>query len=189
MRLHGMRCCQLALVLFAATSFLSAADIPKGTKITVRLESLITSASAEFGQTYDASLTRDLVANHKTVAAAGSKAEVTIVKVGQSANGYAAFITVKLTSLEGKSATYVLDTYDVTRQGSGKASPAEPRASDDVGPMVGGIGKRPSIPTMPGPGSDQGVVLDKGNGPNVILPPGALLTFQARADAEEVTRP
>jgi hypothetical protein len=189
MRLQVTRCGQLALVLFAATSFLSAADIPKGTKITVRLESLIESNSAEFGQTFDASLTRDLVVNHKTVAAAGSKVEGMIERVGQGGNGYAAFITVKLTSLEGKSATYVLDTYDVTRQGSGKASPSEPRATDDVGPMVSGIGKRPSIPSMPGPGPDQGVVLDKGSGPEVILPPGALLTFQARADAEEVTRP
>jgi hypothetical protein len=189
MRLQVTRCGQLALVLFAATSFLSAADIPKGTKITVRLESLITSASAEFGQTFDASLTRDFVVNHRTVAAAGSKAEVMIVKAQSSGNGYAAFITVKLTSLEGKSATYVLDTYDVTRQGSGKASPSEPRPTDDVGPMISGIGKRPSIPTMPGVGPDQGVVLDKGSGPDVILPPGALLTFQARADAEEVTKP
>ena len=186
MRLHITRSGHLALFFFAAASFLTAADIPKGTKITVRLESALRD-TAEFGETFDATLAHDLVVNHKTIALAGSPVEGMVVKASPATEGYAGFLTIQLTSLKTKSMTYVLSTYDVTRQGSGKPNPGEPRPGAEMGPVISGIGKRPGMPTSPS--LDQGVSIDTGRGPDVILAPNSIITFQARADAGEVPKP
>ena len=60
----------------------AAQTIPAGTRLTIRMGSEISSATAKTGQTFDATLARNLTANGQTIARAGApvRGKVTLAK-------------------------------------------------------------------------------------------------------------
>ena len=80
--------CMVFLLTLEALA--SAQSVPAGTRITVRTDSQINSATAHVGQSFRANLVRDLVVDGKTIAKAGApaKGKVTYAKSsGQLRNG------------------------------------------------------------------------------------------------------
>ena len=65
---------RLALFMAVVLSVAGASEIPYGTRVTVRLGNRLSSASARSGQTFDATVARDVVVNRKTVVKTGSPA-------------------------------------------------------------------------------------------------------------------
>ena len=88
--------CVLFLTAFGALA--SAQTVPAGTRITVRTDSQINSASAHVGQSFHANLVRDLVVNGKTVAKAGAPAKGKITYAKSSGRLHApGQVTIRLT--------------------------------------------------------------------------------------------
>ena len=68
-----------SFLLLLATLAAAEVTIPAGTRVTVRLESAISSGSAHSGQNFNANLTRDLVVKGKTIAKAGAPVKGKVV--------------------------------------------------------------------------------------------------------------
>jgi len=73
---------QTIVFLLALGMSALAQTVPAGTRITIRTDSQISSASAHAGQAFHANLVKDLVVNGKTIAKAGApaKGKVTYAK-------------------------------------------------------------------------------------------------------------
>src|SRR3954466_14707847 len=79
----------------------SAETVPAGTRIIVRTDSQINSATAHVGQSFHATLVKDLVVNGKTVAKAGAPAKGKITYAKSSGRLHApGQVTIRLTSIE-----------------------------------------------------------------------------------------
>jgi hypothetical protein len=153
----------LALIaLFAMSAF--AADIPAGTKVTVRLNRAISSESAHTGDQFEATLARDLVVNGETVARAGdtAKGKVTYVKASGRLKTPGQ-VTIRLTSINGMAVTSSAvgakgkshTKSNVTKIGGGTAAGAL------IGGLAGG-GKGALIGAGVGAGAGTGVAYATG---------------------------
>ncbi|HET7207152.1 MAG TPA: hypothetical protein VFI95_11310 [Terriglobales bacterium] len=91
-----------SLVLLLAVVAAAETTIPAGTRITVRLESALSSASARSGQSFNANLVRDLVVNGKTVAKAGDPVKGKVVYAKASGRLHdPGKLTLRLASVNG----------------------------------------------------------------------------------------
>src|SRR5215831_5038361 len=78
-----------------------AQTVPAGTRITVRTDSQINSASAHVGQSFHANLVSDLVVEGKTIAKAGAPAKGKVTYVKSSGRLHdPGQVTVRLTSIQ-----------------------------------------------------------------------------------------
>jgi hypothetical protein len=177
---------RMAVPLLTATVALHAADIPKGTKIKVQLESQVPPYPSDATGRFDASLLEPVVVQRKIVAPVGSKIEGRIVAVQPSQDSYAGFVSMRLMSIDTDDATFVIRTKVLTRQGSGKTPSGEPRPRIDPDQIPIGIGKKPTIPD---PGSAGGSISMQKGGSDVLLPPGTWLIFITDADSHTVPKP
>src|SRR5262249_2589633 len=79
----------------------SGQTVPAGTRITVRTDSQINSASAHVGQSFNANLVRDLVLGGKTIAKAGAPAKGKVTYAKSSGRLHApGQVTIRLTSIQ-----------------------------------------------------------------------------------------
>lgn len=145
------------LALFVATAF--AADIPAGTKITVRLGSSLSSGTAKAGETIDATVASDVTANGTTVAKAGDPAKVRVTSAKSSGRLHApGILSIKLVQVNGQTVNTVSHTArgkshtksNATKIGGGAAAGAV------IGALAGG-GKGAAIGTLAGAGAGTGV--------------------------------
>src|ERR1700738_4784308 len=143
--------------------------VPAGTRITVRTDSQINSASAHVGQSLHVNLVKDLVLDGKTIAKAGAPAKGKVTYAKSSGRLHApGQVTIRLTSIqfadgktlavstsgfhaEGKSHT----KSNVTKIGGGAAAGAL------IGALAGG-GKGALIGTAVGAGAGTGVAAATG---------------------------
>jgi hypothetical protein len=153
----------------------SAQTAPAGTRIIVRTDSQITSASAHVGQSFNANLVRDLVVDGKTIANAGAPAKGKVTFAKSSGRLHApGQVTIRLTSIhlangrtlplstsgfhaEGKSHT----KSNVTKIGGGAAAGAL------IGALAGG-GKGALIGSAVGAGAGTGVAAATGKEEAVV---------------------
>jgi hypothetical protein len=78
-----------------------AQNVPAGTRISVRTDSQINSASAHVGQSFQANLVKDLVVDGKTIAKAGAPAKGKVTYAKSSGRLHApGQVTIRLTSLQ-----------------------------------------------------------------------------------------
>lgn len=167
------------LLLFTAVSALAADDIPKGTKIDVRITTLLNSETTTPGDTFEAKLNRDLVVNGKTIAPEGSIARGHVDTADPSNGGQTAgVLIIRLTEIETKDAIYNFTTSTYTRQGHGRTRPYNRGAT--VADTIAGIGH----PTAGPPDIGVGTTVGSGSGPAALISEGTLVTFRTTTAAK-----
>jgi len=93
----------LRVIAFVLTTALltAAQTIPAGTRITVRIDSQVSSKTAHAGDRFNANLARDLVVNGQTIAKAGAPAHGKVTYVKSSGRLHApGELTLRLTSVD-----------------------------------------------------------------------------------------
>jgi hypothetical protein len=174
-----------ALAFAVALSAIAyAATIPPGTPINVRLNSEISSGTAQVGQTFDGTLLNNVVANGRTIARSGATVRGKVTYVKQSGRLHEpGQLTLRLTSIggqmvrtsgvhiEGKSHT----KSNVTKIGGGAAAGAV------IGALAGG-GKGAAIGSVVGAGAGTGVAAATGK-EEAVFPAESTVTFTTAASA------
>jgi hypothetical protein len=95
------RTLKFAVPLFLLAAVATADTIPAGTKLSVRIDSQVSSASAKTGQTFQGNLTQALVVNGKTIAdkSAPVKGKITFAKASGRLHDPGQ-LTLRLTSVQ-----------------------------------------------------------------------------------------
>jgi hypothetical protein len=166
------------LFLLVVLAGLAVAQIPAGTKVTIRTNSSISSGHARSGQTFSGSLARNVVVKGKTVAKAGSPVKGKVTYVKSSGRLHApGLLTLRLTSVNGIPVSSSSHSFkgkshtksNVTKIGGGAAA----------GALIGGIaggGKGALIGTAAGAGAGTGLAAATGK-EEAVVPAESALTF------------
>jgi hypothetical protein len=177
------------LLLLTLGMLASAQTVPAGTRITVRTDSQINSASAHVGQSFHANLVRDLVVNGKTVAKAGAPAKGKISYAKSSGRLHApGQVTVRLTSIElrnGKTLPVSTSRFHTNGKSHTKGNVTKIGGGAAAGALIGGLaggGKGALIGTAVGAGAGTGVAAATGKQEAVIHAETAI-TFITTANA------
>jgi hypothetical protein len=167
----------------------SAQSVPAGTRITVRTDSQINSASAHIGQSFRANLLRDLVVDGKTIAKAGAPAKGKVTYAKSSGRLHApGQITIRLTSIQLADAkTLSVSTSGFRAKGKShtKSNVTKIGGGAAAGALIGGLaggGKGALIGTAAGAGAGTGVAAATGKEEAVVHAETAI-TFTTTANA------
>jgi len=165
-------------LLFCSVALSNAATIPSGTRVTVRLGSEISSATARTGQTWRGTLARDVVVHGKTVARTGDEVSGRITHAKSSGRLHApGQLSLRLTSVKGQRVT----SSRYARQGKShtKGNVEKIGGGAAAGAVIGGIaggGKGAAIGTLAGAGAGTGVAAATGK-EEAVLPAESVMTF------------
>ena len=167
----------------------SAQAVPAGTRITVRTDSQINSASAHVGQSFHANLVRDLVVDGKTVAKAGAPARGKVTYAKSSGRLHApGQVTVRLTSIQlanGKTLPVSTSGFRAKGKSHTKSNVTKIGGGAAAGALIGGLaggGKGALIGTAAGAGAGTGVAAATGKEEAVIHAETAI-TFTTTTEA------
>jgi len=169
------------VVLLLSLGF--ASDLPKNTKIEVRLNETLTSDSAELGQRFTAVVSRTLSAGGAVILEKGALAEG-VVKYAESTRNYEqpGELHLELTSVTSKGVTYALETSTMVLAGK----PSSPASGQNRDGDRKADARRAAIDAISGgthgasttiPGTDISVGPSERTGMQVILPAKSKLTF------------
>ena len=179
--------CMFFLLIFGMLA--SAQTVPAGTRITVRTDSQINSATAHVGQSFHANLLRDLVVDGKTIAKAGTPAKGKVTYAKSSGRLHApGQLAIRLTSVElGNGRTLPVSTSGFRAEGKGhtKSNVTKIGGGAAAGALIGGLaggGKGALIGTAVGAGAGTGVAAATGKEEAVIHAETAI-TFTTTAKA------
>jgi hypothetical protein len=101
------------------TAKLTPREIPAGTQLEVRSQTILSSARSRAGDTFEAVLAEPLILQNETVAAPGSILRGTVSAVAPAAgSGQAGYLRVTLTSIKIADQTLPLKTSSVFAKGS-----------------------------------------------------------------------
>lgn len=172
------------LVLLAAV--VAAQTIPASTHLTVRTGPEISSGTAKAGQKFDATLSRDLVVNGKTLAKTGTpvKGKVTYAKSSGRLHEPGE-LTLRLTSIEldGKMTPISTSGYHAKGKSHTKSNVTKIGGGAAAGGLIGGLvggGKGALIGTAAGAGAGTGVAAATGK-EEAVVPAETALTFTTTA--------
>ena len=167
----------------------SAQTVPAGTRITVRTDSQINSASAHVGQSFNANLLRDLVVHGKTIAKAGAPAKGKVVYAKSSGRLHApGQVTIRLTSIQladGKTLSVSTSGFRAQGKSHTKSNVTKIGGGAAAGALIGGVvggGKGALIGTAVGAGAGTGVAAATGKEEAVVHAETAI-TFTTTANA------
>lgn len=170
------------LLLLVALPALAADDLPRGTKITVRIKTILNSDSASTGDSFEATLDRDLVVNGKAIAAEGATTRGRVDSADSSNGGQTSgLLIIRLTEVETKDAIYHFTTTTYTRQGHGRTGPRNRPGS--ISDTIAGIGH----PSNPGDIDTSGSI-GRGSGPAALIPAETVVTFKTTSVAKVETK-
>jgi hypothetical protein len=168
----------ILLTLALAVPAVFAANIPNGTRVSVRCNTAMNSANAHAGQVWDGTLTKDLVVNGQTLFPAGTtvKGKVTNAKPSGRLQG-SGLLTVRLTSIGDTPVTSAPRTYrgeshmksNATKIGGGTAAGAV------IGALAGG-GKGAAIGAGVGAAAGTGAAAYTGK-KEAYIPAEAVMSF------------
>jgi hypothetical protein len=154
----------IVTTLLLSAVFAAAATIPAGTRVTVRLGSALSSASAHAGQSWHGSLAKDIVVNGKTVARSGDEVTGKVTNAKSSGRLHApGQLTLRLTSINGQhvsSSAYYRKGKSHTKSNATKIGGGA-AAGAVIGAIAGG-GKGAAIGTVAGAGAGTGVAAATG---------------------------
>jgi len=183
-----MKSLRLGLPLLLFVSIVFAQDIPKGTKVSIRTTSIVSSERSVAGDPVDAVLANDLVVNGKVIAREGDVARASVSFADPSRSGQFSApgsVAIRLDTVETSEGTYHLSTNQYTRQGQGRGRSAIP----------GGLGGGVSVDSVGGirrqspfPAPDASNVNIGGTGPEAIIPPQSVITFKVAAVSKPVPK-
>src|ERR1700704_455520 len=166
---------KIAVCLLALGMLASAKTVPAGTRITVRTDSQINSASARVGQPFNANLVRDVVIDGKTIAKAGAPAKGKVTYAKSSGRLHApGEVTIRLTSIQLKDGkTLAVSTSGFRAKGKShtKSNVTKIGGGAAAGALIGGLaggGKGALIGTAVGAGAGTGVAVATGKEEAVV---------------------
>jgi hypothetical protein len=156
------------LAVCGAACLLEAADIPRGAKISVRLDANLSSSSAWVGATFDGKLANELVVDGKTLAPAGARVRGWVTCVESAA------ISITLDHLATETLSHSLRTTDFTQRGKGSSPGQRGNVGIMTGDTIGGLGRTPRLPD----GNLARGVPVGGSGPDAIIPAEMVVSFK-----------
>jgi hypothetical protein len=178
----------VAVSLLLAAGVLSASDLGRGTKITVRIDTTVSSDRSTFGDPVDAILMDDVVVKGKLIAKKGAVARGVVSSATPSTTGRTSVpgsVAIRLESIEGTDGTYHLSTNQYTREGHGHSRSPFPGGSTGGISIdsVGGVRPQSPVPDM----DPNSVSLSTG-GPEAIIPAESVVSFRAAAISAPVPK-
>jgi hypothetical protein len=169
-------------------SVAAAETIPSGTKITVRLGSEVSSGTAEAGQSFNATLARNLVVKGKTLAKQGARVRGKVTLAKSSGRLHApGELSLRLTALEinGKMVPISSSAYRAKGKAHTKGNAEKIGGGAAAGAIIGALaggGKGAAIGSVVGAGAGTGVAAATGK-EEAIVPAETALTFTTTAAA------
>jgi hypothetical protein len=166
-----------------------AQTVPAGTRITVRTDSQINSASARVGQSFHANLVKDLVVNGKTIAQAGAPAKGKVTYAKSSGRLHApGQLTVRLISLQlrdGKTLAVSTSGFHAKGKSHTKSNVTKIGGGAAAGALIGGLaggGKGALIGTAVGAGAGTGLAAATGK-EEALIHAETAITFTTTANS------
>jgi hypothetical protein len=166
-----------------------AQTVPAGTRITVRTDSQISSASAHAGQLFHVNLVKDLVVNGKTIAKAGALAKGKVTYAKSSGRLHApGEVTIRLTAIElrdGKTLAVSTSGFHAKGKSHTKSNVTKIGGGAAAGALIGGLaggGKGALIGTAVGAGAGTGVAAATGK-EEALIHAETAITFTITATA------
>jgi hypothetical protein len=158
-------------------------DLPKGTRLRIRLDEDLGSKISEPGQAFKATIADNIVVDGQTIIPRGARAEGTVVDakpLGRFKGG--ARLEVRLERIHTKWGSYPVSTSAIERaeQGKGQRSASFIGGGAGLGAIIGGIaggGKGALIGGLAGGGAGTAGSALTGN-KQIFLPAETLLTFR-----------
>ncbi|HXZ78886.1 MAG TPA: hypothetical protein VEG30_03090 [Terriglobales bacterium] len=169
------------LVILMGALATRAVEIPAGTKITVRVNSEISSGKAEAGQIFEGTLAKSLVVNGTTIAKSGAPAQLKVTNAKSSGRLHApGQLSVRLISVHGRK----VSTNSLARTGKShtKSNVTKIGGGTAAGALIGGLaggGKGAAIGAGVGAAGGTGVAAATGK-EEAIIPAESALTFTTR---------
>jgi hypothetical protein len=163
-----------AIAMFAVAA--SAATIPAGTRVSVRLNQSVSSGSNQVGDIVDATLVNDITVNGQKVAKAGDAVRAKVTHVKSSGRlKTPGEITVRLTTING----IAVSSTPVARKGQShtKSNATKIGGGAAAGAIIGAIaggGKGAAIGAGVGAGAGTGVAMATGKKEATIVAESAL---------------
>ena len=150
---------KIVSVLMVLALLAAAQTVPAGSTITVRVGSEISSGSAKVGDRFDATLTRNLVVNGKTLAKAGTPARGKVTSAKSSGRLHApGELAVRLTSVQvnGKMVPISTRSHSVKGKSHTKSNATKIGGGAAAGALIGALaggGKGAAIGAAAGAGA------------------------------------
>jgi hypothetical protein len=174
----------LPIMLLGVTLSLSAATIPAGTRVTVRLGSELSSGTAHSGDAWKGTLAKDVVVNGSTVAKTGDEVTGKVTNAKPSGRLHApGILTMRLTSINGEpvsSGPYSRKGKSHTKGNAVKIGGGA-AAGALIGALAGG-GKGAAIGTLAGGAAGTGVAAYTGK-EEAVIPAESVMTFTVGGSA------
>jgi len=178
------------VLLFALGISALAQTVPAGTRITVRTDSQINSATAHAGQLFRANLVKDLVVDGKTIANAGAAARGRVTYAKSSGRLHASGqVTIRLTSIQlrdGKTLALSTNGFSAKGKSHTKSNVTKIGGGAAAGALIGGLaggGKGALIGTAVGAGAGTGVAAATGK-EEALIHAETAITFITTANAK-----
>jgi len=173
------------LVVTLLAAWAAAQTIPSGTRITVRMGSSVSSASAAAGQKFDGTLAANLVVDGKTLARAGApvRGKVTYAKSSGRLHDPGE-LTLRLTSVQvdGKMVPVSTSAYHAKGKSHTKGNVMKIGGGAGAGALIGALaggGKGAAIGAVAGGAAGTGVAAATGKEEAVVHAESAM-TFTTR---------
>jgi hypothetical protein len=169
---------RVAVVLLALAVVASAATIPAGTRVSVRINSELKSGTQQVGDTFDGVLENAIVVNGKTVAPRGATVHGKVTSSKDSGRLHApGYLAIRLADINGIPVT----SSAVTRQGKShtKSNVTKIGGGTAAGALIGGLaggGKGALIGAGAGAAAGTGVAAATGK-QQAIIPAETMLSF------------
>lgn len=160
----------LGTVLLMLSILAAAQSIPAGTKITIRTGSELSSGTAKAGETFEATLARDIVVRGKTVAKKGDavKGKVTLAKSSGRLHAPGQ-LSLRLTSVNGMPVT--TSAYSIKGKSHTKGNVEKIGGGTAAGALIGALaggGKGAAIGAGAGAAAGTGVAAATGKEEAVV---------------------
>ncbi len=175
-------------ILFVSTAV--AQTIPENTRLLVRLDSTVSSQSAQEGDIVAANLAGDLVVDGKVLAKAGTPVRAIVTYVRASGRfSKPGYVTVRLDSIDIDGHRYPLHSTAIRDEGKGhtRSNAEKIGGGAGLGAIIGGLaggGKGALIGGLLGGGAGTGFAAATGKHP-AELPAETVYTFRLTAPAED----
>lgn len=177
-----------AMIVFSLAASAVAAEIPEGTRLSVRLDSAVSSKTAKVGDQVPGTLAEDLVVDGKVVAQAGTpvRGRVTFAREAGRLRS-TGYVTVRLSTIEIGGKTYELQSSAVRREGKGHTRDNVTKIGGGTvaGAVIGGLaggGKGAAIGAAAGAGAGTAVAATTGDH-DAVIPAETPLVFTLTAPA------
>jgi hypothetical protein len=173
---HAMQLLRLGLpILLFASIPLFGDEIPSGTKIVIRTNTMVSSDQSQSGDPVDAVLADDLIVKGKRIAPEGAVAHAIVVYADPSRGGKMPLpgsVSLRLESIETSQGIYRLSTNQYTRQGHGRP------VTTPIGGAGISIDSGGGVHRQPTPGLPDSSSVSVTSNPEAVIPAQSVITFK-----------